>query len=65
LKTEVRDIADAEVRAADELRLTSSTKEVLPIVRLDDRPIGTGQPGPVFSKMYGWYQEFKNTVMRG
>lgn len=65
LPTEVRDITDAEVRAADELWLTSSTKEVLPIVRLDDRQIGTGQPGPVFSKMYGWYQDFKNTVMRG
>jgi len=65
LPTEVRDIADAEVRDADELWLTSSTKEVLAIVRLDDRPIGTGKPGPVFGKMYGWYQDFKNTVMRG
>lgn len=65
LPTEVRDITDAEVRAADELWLTSSTKEVLPIVRLDDRPIGAGKPGPVFARMYGWYQEFKNTVMRG
>ena len=65
LPTEVRDITDAEVRAADELWLTSSTKEVLPIVRLDDRPVGAGQPGPVFARMYGWYQEFKNMVMRG
>lgn len=65
LPTEVRDITDAEVRAADELWLTSSTKEVLPIVTLDDRPIGAGKPGPVFARMYGWYQEFKNTVMRG
>jgi D-alanine transaminase len=65
LKTEVRDIADLEVRAADELWLTSSTKEVLPIVTLDDKPIGTGAPGPVFARMHGWYQDFKRDVMRG
>jgi D-alanine transaminase len=69
LSTEVRDIADAEVRAADELWLTSSTKEVLPIVELDGKKVGAGGtagiPGPAFKQMYGWYQEFKNTVMRG
>jgi D-alanine transaminase len=65
----VRDITDAEVRAADELWLTSSTKEVLAIVELDGRKVGAGEtagmPGPVFRQMYGWYQDFKNTVMRG
>lgn len=65
LPTEVRDISDAEVRAADELWLTSSTKEVLSIVSLDARAIGTGMPGPVFKQMYGWYQDFKQVVMRG
>jgi D-alanine transaminase len=69
LPTEVRDITDAEVRAADELWLTSSTKEVLAIVELDGRKVGAGEtagmPGPVFRQMYGWYQDFKNTVMRG
>lgn len=66
LKTEVRDIADAEVRAADELWLTSSTKEVLPIVTLDGAKVGAGgTPGPVFRQMHGWYQDFKRRVMRG
>lgn len=69
LPTEVRDITDAEVRGADELWLTSSTKEVLPIVALDGQKVGTGrtagQPGPVFRQMYGWYQDFKREVMRG
>jgi D-alanine transaminase len=65
LTTEVRDITDAEVRAADELWLTSSTKEVLPIVVLDDRPVGSGKPGPEFARIYGWYQDFKRDVMRG
>lgn len=64
LPHEVRDILDEEVRTADELWMTSSTKEVLPIVTLDDKPIGKGTPGPVFQRMYGWYQDFKRTVMR-
>ncbi len=69
LPTEVRDITDAEVRAADELWMTSSTKEVLPIVELDGKKVGAGGtaglPGPVFKQMYGWYQDFKRTVMHG
>lgn len=65
LPTEVREIAEDEVRGADELWLASSTKEVLPIVTLDKRPIGDGRPGPVFARMYGWYQDFKQRVMRG
>jgi D-alanine transaminase len=65
LNSEVRDIADAEVRAADELWLTSSTKEVLPIVELDGQKVGAGgTAGPIFSQMYGWYQDFKRDVMR-
>jgi D-alanine transaminase len=62
--TEVRRIAEAEVRAADELWLTSSTKEVLAIKTLDEKSVGGGKPGPQFRKMYAWYQEFKNAVMR-
>lgn len=64
LPHEVRDITEAEVRDADELWLTSSTKEVLPIVTLDGRPIANGRPGPIFAKMYDWYQQFKRDVMR-
>jgi D-alanine transaminase len=69
LKTVVRDITDAEVRAADELWMTSSTKEVLPIVELDGKKVGAGGtaglPGAVFKQMYNWYQDFKRTVMHG
>jgi len=59
-----RDIPEAEVRAADEVWVTSSSKEVLAIVSLDDRPVGDGKPGPMFRRMYALYQEFKRTVMR-
>ena len=64
LPTEVRDITDAEVRAADELWLTSSTKEVLAIVELDGRKVDAGKTGPVYARMTGWYQEYKQKVMR-
>jgi D-alanine transaminase len=65
LPHEVREILEDEVRGADELWMTSSTKEVLAITTLDGRPVGDGRPGPVGRRMYAWYQEFKNTVMRG
>ena len=64
LQTEVRDIREAELLVADEMWLTSSGKEVLPITMLDGKRVGSGMPGPVFKQMYAWYQEFKTTVMR-
>ena len=61
---EFRDVTEAEVRAADEIWVTSSSKEVLAIVSLDGRKVGEGRPGPVFRRMYALYQEFKRKVMR-
>ena len=61
---EFGEIAETELRAADELWVTSSSKEVLAIVRLDGKPIGDGKPGAVFRRMYQLYQEFKHQVMR-
>jgi D-alanine transaminase len=60
----LRDVAEQEVRAADEIWVTSSSKEVLAIVSLDGRQVGDGRPGPVFARMYQLYQEFKQKVMR-
>jgi D-alanine transaminase len=64
LALEFRDITEDEVRGADELWVTSSSKEILAIVRLDGRPVGDGRPGPVFRRMYRLYQDFKAQVMR-
>ena len=61
----VRDISEAEVRGADELLMTSSTREVLPIVALDGHPVADGKPGPLGQKLAAHYQEFKRTVMYG
>jgi D-alanine transaminase len=61
---ELRAITEAEVRAADELWVTSSSKEVLAVVQLDGSAVGDGRPGPVFRRMYQHYQDFKRKVMR-
>jgi D-alanine transaminase len=65
LKTEVRRISEHEVRTAQELWLTSSTKEVLAITHLDGQPVADGKPGPLFRQMHRLYQDYKNSVMRG
>ena len=59
-----RDISEAEVRGADEIWVTSSSKEVLAIVTLDGKPVAGGLPGPMFRRIHALYQEFKQKVMR-
>ena len=61
---EVREITEMELRGADEVWMTSSTKEILAITTLDGAPVGNGKPGPYGEQMWLWYQDFKNTVMR-
>ena len=61
---EFAEISEAEVRAADEVWITSSSKEVLAITELDGKPVGDGKPGPAFRRMHQLYQEFKQRVMR-
>jgi D-alanine transaminase len=60
---EVRPVSRDEVASADELMLSSATKEVLPITRLDGKPVGDGKPGPVFNRLHGGYQRAKRAVM--
>jgi len=61
---EVRKVMKAEIFNADELLMTSSTKEVLAITTLNGKPVGTGKPGALFSKLHPLYQNFKQEVMR-
>lgn len=56
---ELRRVSREEVLTADELMLSSATKEVLPITRLDDKPVGNGRPGPIYEKLYAGYQRVK------
>jgi D-alanine transaminase len=62
---ELRRITRAEVLAADELLLSSATKEVLPVTRIDGEEVGhgalRGKPGPVYARLYEAYQRAKAT----
>ena len=62
---QVEKVAKDEMFNADELLLTSSTKEVLAITQLNGKPVGDGKPGPMFARVYELYQDFKRDVMRG
>ena len=64
IPAELRAISEAELRSADELWMTSSTKEIMPIVKLDGVPVGAGVPGPLARQMDALYQDFKRQVMR-
>jgi D-alanine transaminase len=59
----LRPIAEADVLAADEVMLSSATKEVLPVTRIDGQPVGhgalRGKPGPVYARLYEAYQAAK------
>ena len=61
----LRPIAEADVTAADEVLLSSATKEVLPVTTLDGQPVGhgamRGKPGPVYARLYEAYQRAKLT----
>ena len=60
---EMRPVRESEAWTADELWLSSSTKEVLAITTLDGKPVGNarhaGRPGPVFRKMFALFQASK------
>jgi D-alanine transaminase len=64
IAVEVAYLAEARIRAADELWITSSTKEILAVTSLDGKTIGNGTPGAMFYRMYALYQDYKNHVMR-
>ena len=50
---------------ADEIWLSSSTKEVLPVTKLNNNPVGNGQPGPMWTKMQTLYQAYKQDLIAG
>lgn len=65
LATAIRPISTAELRAADEIWLTSSTKEVTAVTQLDGHPVGGARPGATYRRMYAAYQDYKHETMRG
>jgi len=58
LACEERAVSESELRSAEELLLSSSTKELLPITRLDGKPVGSGKPGPLHARLHALYQDY-------
>lgn len=54
-------ISTQELQQADEIWLTSSTREIYPVTTLDQAPVGNGQPGPVWQQCFTAYQHAKPT----
>ncbi len=59
VRFETKPITEDEVRTADEVILSSATKEVVPVVLIDGRPVGDGRVGPLYRQFHAWYQEAK------
>ncbi|MGH8524916.1 MAG: aminotransferase class IV, partial [Gammaproteobacteria bacterium] len=53
------EIARAELFGAEEIWLTSSVREILPVTVLDGRPVGSGEPGPLWLRAFELYDQFK------
>jgi D-alanine transaminase len=64
VRLEIRPITEAELRGADEVWLSSSTKEVLAVTTIDGKPVGSGKPGAVFRRMHALYQDYKASLRR-
>ncbi len=62
----LRPIPEADVMSADEVLLSSATKEVLPVTRIDEHSVGhgagRGRPGPVYARLHEAYQRAKQTM---
>jgi len=56
---ELRRVSREEVQHADEILLSSATKEVLPVTLLDGKAVGSGQPGPVYAQLIAGYADEK------
>lgn len=50
-------ISPAELRGADEVFITSATRGVLPVTTIDEKPVGSGVPGPVTKRLVALYDE--------
>ena len=62
LPCQEKTISLAELQQADEIWLTSSTKEILSVTQLDGQPITDSKPGPLYQRLLALYQDYKQTL---
>lgn len=59
---EERNIPESELYEADEIWMSGSSKEILPIIELNNKPLGTGKVGPVWEKVAKIFFEYKKEL---
>jgi D-alanine transaminase len=59
LPVQTREVKREELFTADEVWISSSAREVLPVTPVDGRQIGNGRPGPIYARMYALFQDYK------
>lgn len=59
------DIPADDLFKADEIWLTSSTREISPVIQLDNTAVGDGKPGPLWQKILVLYRDYTDAVRRG
>ena len=59
------DISEDALGQSDEIWITSSTREIIPVTVLDGKPVSQGSPGPVWKTMNRLYQAYKEAVRNG
>ena len=59
---EEREITESQLRQADEIWVTSSTKEIVPVIQLTNSPVGDGVPGPLWKTVARHYVTFKRRL---
>jgi branched-subunit amino acid aminotransferase/4-amino-4-deoxychorismate lyase len=52
-----RELSRSDLESADEIFITSTSREVLPVTLLGGRPVGAGSPGPVTSRLHALFRE--------
>ncbi len=62
LACEETQITETTLRSADEIWLTSSTREILPVIKLDNKPVGNGRVGTLWQQAWDLFQAYKQSL---
>ena len=65
IELQERDIDEQDLRHADEIWMSSSTREIIPITQLDEQPVGNAKPGPLFRRMAALYHHCREAIRNG
>jgi len=57
-----QDITEQELREADEVWVSSSTREIAPVTELDGKPVGTGEVGSVWYNTMQLFLQYKSSI---